>query len=194
MAFRFNFGSPLEEMLRRPRPRPGPPSPYFGDPAELDREDPISRIQLDELSSPKPEEMSPLTRRISLPPPRGGMESPGYNNAPGSSVNSKIMGLMEPPARNEEELRGHQRQRNDIAAAQLPLGDLSLEEEEKPKEEEALDRLDFSRINELSQSYEDHLGNLPEREDQGLKRKLLSILLGYGASLGGRSRAWTSSW
>ena len=43
MAFRFNFGSPLEEMLRRPRPRPGPSSPYFGDPAELDREDPISR-------------------------------------------------------------------------------------------------------------------------------------------------------
>ena len=117
--------------------------------------------------------MSPLTRRISLPPPSGEMES----FTPEGSANMRE--LIEQPARNEEELRGHQRQRNDIAAAQPPRGDLSLEEEEKPKE------LDFSRINELSQSYEDHLGNLPQREDQGLKRKLLSILLGYGASLGG---------
>ena len=91
---------------------------------------------------------------------------------------------FEIPARNEDELREHQRQRNDISAAMpSPSLDASLKEEEA-KEVEGRN-LDFSGINELSGAYRDHIGAMPEREDQGIGRKLLSILLGYGASLRG---------
>ena len=89
------------------------------------------------------------------------------------------------PARNEGELREHQQQRNDVSAAIPPSP--SLEQEAPVEKEETFDpdRLDFSKLDELSGSYRSHLDELPERGDQGVGRKLLSVLLGYGASLGG---------
>ena len=110
------------------------------------------------------------------------------------------------PARDEESLRANQQGRNDISRAVPPLAsrDLSLDPQGLPSsqgnvpaqrqeqaqaqaQEERMPEgqdLDFSRFEDLSGQYSEHLANLPERGGHGLGRKLLSGLVGYLSALG----------
>ena len=108
------------------------------------------------------------------------------------------------PARDEDSLRENQRGRNDISRAVPPLAsrDLSLDSQGLPDaqgnipaqrqeqiqgEEERMPEgqdLDFSRFEDLSGQYSEHLANLPERGGHGLGRKLLSGLIGYLSAMG----------
>ena len=173
-------GNPLEELLRQKFGQMP-----FGS-AMPSHSPPMEEMNLMPSHEREPQYFSPAAEEITA-------------ERPAANLGAEPPWTPEQPARNEEDLRIHQRNRNDISTAAAlapapslaPSGNAASSQEGTPpataEREEQIDpnTLDFSRINELSNSYQQHLGELPENEGQGIGRKLLSILLGYGASLGG---------